>query len=298
MENSITNPFLLEFQDEFPEELRKKVVILQCESVKGTCNVYLVGTCHISSQSCKDVEAIIGFLKPDVVFLELCETRSHIMDPQTPRILEVPRFTDAMVAMWKSNNFNTFEILASLITAKVAKKLKVFPGSEFLSAYREAKKYGGEVILGDRPIEITDQRTWSKMSFWYKAKFVFFSLLLLAIVPLVSVDVDASDGNNQDIEREFPSIAQTLIHEREVYMVSRLFEVAKKCKSVVTVVGRGHVAGIQKNWNKPSSIESSMEVKAAPSSSAVKLWTSLAMVAVGIAVFSVEALRIVWWAIH
>ncbi|GLJ19149.1 hypothetical protein SUGI_0343830 [Cryptomeria japonica] len=247
---------------ELPEALGKKAVTLQCESVKGSCNVFLVGTCHVSSQSCKDVEAIIGFLKPDFVFLELCESRSYFLHPQTPEIVKVPSFTDAMVAMWKDSNINAFEILFSLITAKFGKKLKVFPGSEFLSAYREAKKYGGEVILGDRPIEITCQRTWSQMSFWYKTKFVVICLLMLPIAAFLSVDVDAITGNNQILEREFPSMAETMIHERDLYMASRLFEVAKECKSVVAVVGKSHVAGIQKNWKKPTA----MEVKAAISS--------------------------------
>ena len=37
---------------------------------------------------------------------------------------------------------------------KVANKLEVFPGSEFRVAYEEAMKYGGRVILGDRPVQV------------------------------------------------------------------------------------------------------------------------------------------------
>ncbi|XP_059074772.1 uncharacterized protein LOC131874861 [Cryptomeria japonica] len=232
MEKSITNPFLLQdetvrpAQMELPEELRKKVVILQCESEEGICKVYLVGTTHYSSQSCEDVEAIIGFLKPDLVFLELCETRAHRSKPRDPRPTVVPRFIDVMVAMWK-----------------------------------KAKKYGGKVILGDRPIEITNQRTWSKMTFWYRTKFVLIVLFMLAALPLASIHKGANNANNansantESIEWHFPSIGETYIHERDLYMASRLFEVAKECKSVVAVVGMGHVAGIQKNWKKPMDIE-------------------------------------------
>ncbi|GLJ19138.1 hypothetical protein SUGI_0343690 [Cryptomeria japonica] len=294
MEKTITNPFLLQDQTvslaqiELPKELRNKVVNLQCESVKGTCNVYLVGTCHVSSQSCKDVEAIISLLKPEVVFLELCKSRSHFLHPQAPRLQEMPRFTDGMVGMWKRNNSNAFETLGSLVMEKSGKELGVVPGSEFQSAYREVKKYGGKVILGDRPIKITCQRTWSKMSFWYKTKFVFISLLMLATTSLASLDMEV---NNQVIDREFPSMAETLTHERDLYMASRLLEVAKECKSVVAVVGSAHVPGIQKNWRKPIAIESLMEVRATTSSSAMKLWTTVALAAGGIAFFSVSRLK-------
>ncbi|GLJ19142.1 hypothetical protein SUGI_0343730 [Cryptomeria japonica] len=298
MEKSVTNPFLLQDQTvhpaqiDLPEELRKKVVILQCESEEGICKVYLVGTRHCSSQSCEDVEAIIGFLKPDVVFLELCETRAYFcLKSGDHQLTVVPRFIDAKVATWRRNNSNAFATLLNLIMKKYRKQLGVGPVCEFQSAYREAKKYGGKVILGDRPIEITDQRTWSKMTFWYKTKFVFIFVLLLAALSLVSVREDANNENTESIEWHFPSMAETLLHERDLYMASRLFEVAKECKSVVEVVGKGHVAGIQKNWKKPIIIESLMEVEAATSPSAVKLWILVALAALGIALFSVIWLK-------
>ena len=37
---------------------------------------------------------------------------------------------------------------------KVANELKVVPGSEFRVAYEEAMKYGGKVMLGDRPMQV------------------------------------------------------------------------------------------------------------------------------------------------
>lgn len=37
----------------------------------------------------------------------------------------------------------------------MASQLEVFPGTEFRVAYEEAIKYGGKVILGDRPVEVT-----------------------------------------------------------------------------------------------------------------------------------------------
>lgn len=135
MENSISNPFIFQEEiedsisnhaqiEQLPEELRTKVVTIQCESEKGTCNVHLVGTCHVSSQSSKDVGAIVSFLKPELVFLELCETRAFLLHlPE--QLPELPGFTDLMVDFWKSrNDFSSFEVLLGLVFHKVGKRLE------------------------------------------------------------------------------------------------------------------------------------------------------------------------------
>ncbi|KAM3221931.1 hypothetical protein P3L10_021201 [Capsicum annuum] len=67
-----------------------------------------------------------------------------------------------MMDLWKKNQ-NTFGMIYSWFLAKVANKLEVVPGAEFRVAYEEAMKYGGRVILGDRPVQITLRRTWAKM---------------------------------------------------------------------------------------------------------------------------------------
>ena len=45
-------------------------------------------------------------------------------------------------------------MLPALNFWQVASELKVIPGSEFRVAYEEAMKYGGKVVLGDRPMEV------------------------------------------------------------------------------------------------------------------------------------------------
>ncbi|MCL7028069.1 hypothetical protein MKW94_022503, partial [Papaver nudicaule] len=82
------------------------------------------------------------------VFLELCVNRISMLTPQN---LEVPTMKE-MIDMWRKKKMNTFGILYSWLLAKVASELEVFPGSEFRVAFEEARKYGGKVILGDRPV--------------------------------------------------------------------------------------------------------------------------------------------------
>ncbi|KAK9285748.1 hypothetical protein L1049_024948 [Liquidambar formosana] len=128
-----------------PEHISRTVMVLSCDSQAegGSCDVYVVGTNHVS-------EFMSNLLQ--VVFLELCPSRlaslSHL--PLSPQDL------------------------------KVAKERGVVPYSDFRVAYEEARKYGAKVILGDRPIDVTLWRAWGERPLWYKAKFLLYSIPSLA----------------------------------------------------------------------------------------------------------------------
>ncbi|CAN1220312.1 TraB domain-containing protein [Linum perenne] len=273
-----------------PEEL-SRTVVLNCESnaESGSCDVYLVGTAHVSEESCREVEAVIRYLKPEVVFLELCSSRVTVLTPQN---LKVPTMGE-MVEMWKKKH-NMFGILYSWFLAKVASKLEVFPGSEFRVAYEEAKKYGATVILGDRPVQVTLRRTWLKMPLWHKTK-LLYSLLFQAVFlsspeELKKMlkemdDVDMLTLVIQEMSKEYPTLMETLVHERDQYMSSMLHRYASEHSSVVAVVGRGHLRGIQKHWQQPVSMDDLMEIpNPKPAVSALKIITSMTVAAAGVAI--------------
>ncbi|CAA0837108.1 TraB family protein [Striga hermonthica] len=240
-----------------PAELSRSAVMLTCESAaaSGVCDVYLVGTAHVSAESCREVEAVIGFLKPEVVFLELCAGRVAVLTPQN---LKVPTVGE-MVEMWKKNQ-NPFGIIYSWFLAKVASKLEVFPGAEFRVAYEEAMKYGGKVILGDRPVHITLRRTWAKMPLWHKTKLLYSLMFQAVFLPDPEVlskalkemdDVDMLTLVIQEMSKQFPTLMETLVRERDQYMSAKLLKIAREHNSVVAVVGKGHLAGIKNNWKQP-----------------------------------------------
>ncbi|XP_057796633.1 uncharacterized protein LOC131012662 isoform X2 [Salvia miltiorrhiza] len=222
-----------------PPELSRSVATLTCESsaAGGVCDVYLVGTCHVSTESCEEVRAVIQFLKPQVVFLELCHRRKAVLKPQS---------------------------------SKVARQLEVEPGAEFRVAYEEAMKYDGKIILGDRPVQITLQRTWAMMPLGHKIKFFlklffrrpFFDISSGQVNSVIGPediakrlkelnDVDNLTRRIEKLSEEFPTLAEALIHERDQYMSAMLLKVAREHNSVVAVVGKGHLPGIQKNWKQP-----------------------------------------------
>ncbi|KAK6919394.1 TraB/PrgY/GumN family [Dillenia turbinata] len=255
---------------ELPEELMRSVVVLTCESSAegGSCDVYLVGTAHVSQDSCREVEAVISSLKPQVVFLELCSSRIAVLKPQN---LKVPTMSE-MIDMWKKKN-------------NVANKLEVFPGSEFRVAFEEAMKYGGKVILGDRPVNITLRRTWIKMPFWHKAKLLYSLLFQAVFLPSADTlnkmlkemdDVDMLTLVIQEMSKEFPTLMETLVHERD-----------HEYNSVVAVVGKGHLQGIKKNWKQPIMTKDLLEIPSQkPAFHGAKILKSVGVAVAGVAIVS------------
>ncbi|KAF9663283.1 hypothetical protein SADUNF_Sadunf17G0022900 [Salix dunnii] len=240
---------------ELPEELSRSVMVLTCESkaVGGTCVVHLVGTAHVSQESCREVQAVISYLKPQVVFLELCASRVAVLSPQN---LKVPTIGE-MIEMWKKNH-NAFGILYSWFLAKVADKLEVFPGSEFRVAFEEARKYEGKVVLGDRPVHLKEMD-----------------------------DVDMLTLVIQEMSKQFPTLMETLVKERDQYMSSTLLSIAKEHNSVVAVVGKGHLQGIKRHWEKHIELKDLMELPSQkPAVSARKVLASLGVAVAGAAIVS------------
>lgn len=249
---------------ELPEELARSLVVLSCENTEGgTCDVYLVGTAHVSQESCTEVQAVISCLKPQVVFLELCPSRVAIL---------------------------------TLKDLKVADKLEVLPGSEFRVAFEEAMKYGGKVILGDRPVQVTLRRTWGKMPLWHKTKLLYSLFFQAVFLPSPEDlnrmlkemdDVDMLTLVIQEMSKEFPTLMETLVNERDQYMSSTLLKVASEHTSVVAVVGKGHVQGIQRQWKQPVEISELLETPSrSPILSAVNILATVGAVVAGAAIIS------------
>ncbi|KAG6512036.1 hypothetical protein ZIOFF_030127 [Zingiber officinale] len=255
---------------ELPENLAKGVVFLECESSAegGSCDVYLVGTAHVSQESCKEVQAIISCLKPQVVFLELCASRVAILAPQN---LQVPTMSE-MIDMWKKKKMNTFGILYSWFLAKawpflssltVAHKLEVLPGAEFRVAYEEAMSYGGKVILD------------------YLEKNLGEDLADMDNVDMLTLVI-------QEMSKAFPTLIDTLLHERDMYMSSTLLNVAREHSSVVAVVGKGHLAGIKKNWKQPVEMKHLLEIpvrSAGPSRTTILVSVGVAFTGIAAAIY-------------
>ncbi|OIT00857.1 hypothetical protein A4A49_27424 [Nicotiana attenuata] len=200
-----------------------------------------------------------------------------------------------MMDMWKKNQ-NPFGILYSWFLAKVANKLEVVPGAEFRVAYEEAMKYGGKVILGDRPVQITLRRTWAKMPLWHKTKFLFSLFFQALFLPnpedlnkmLKEMDdVDMLTLVIQEMSKHFPTLWTTLVHERDLYMSSTLLRVAGEHNSVVAVVGKGHLPGIKQNWKQPIEVQLLLTIPSQkPAISVTRILSIFGVAVAGVAIIS------------
>ncbi|KAJ6377851.1 hypothetical protein OIU78_028139 [Salix suchowensis] len=214
-----------------------------------------VGTAHISQASCREVEAVIRHVKPQVVFLELCASRVGLL---TIRNLKVPTMEE-MIEKWKKTQ-NAPQIFLSWFYATVGDKIGVVPGSEFQVAFEEARKCEAKVVLGDRPAQITFRRTQGKLLFWHKVKFlcsVFVQILFSSSSKSIDTMVTSSI---EKLSKQFPTIMETLVDERDQYMSSILLRIAKEHTSVVAVIGKGHLQGIKKYWEQPIQLKDLLDL--------------------------------------
>jgi pheromone shutdown protein TraB len=243
-----------------------------CTVLPGPNNgkVYLVGTAHFSEQSQADVEEVIRKTQPDVVVIELCQSRLSILSLDEQTIMEESKNLN-MAKLQQNIREHGFVqgvmyMLLLTLSSHLTKELGMAPGGEFRRAFREAKKVPGCVVhLGDRPVHITLQRAISSLTLWQKLKLGFG--ILFSKDPISKEEVEKCKQRDlleemlAEITGEFPALSQVFVEERDTYLAYSLFLAATPVpdvraldgyipQTVVGVVGIGHVPGIVRNWGK------------------------------------------------
>lgn len=256
------------------------------------CFVCLVGTKHVSQQSCSEVQTIIRHIKPQAVFLELCFDRMSVLTPQT---VKVPTMRE-IINWWWNGKAHIVGIPFWWYLLKAGEKIELSPGSEFRVAYEEAKQCGAKVILGDRPVNLTLRRTWAKMPLWHKAKFLFYflcgALISTSTKDITDMMVETENNefkgtlfNPEDLMKEIPTLMETLGHERDQYMTIQLLEALREHERIVAIVGKGHMEGIKRLWDQPTDLLNYSEAEDKSISSA-KILLSCGVATAGIAIVS------------
>ena len=212
----------------------------------GEREIILIGTAHVSKESCEEVKNAILQEKPDCVAIELDEGRyKSLNDEESWRNLDISKVL---------KNKQGFLLLANLVLASFQKKMGgnigVKPGDEMRAADFAAKELNIPVALVDRPIQTTLSRAWAENSLWGKCK-------LLAA--LISSIFDKEEINEEQIENlknssemdhmmkelsdYMPDIQRVLIDERDQYLASKIWEC--KGNKVLAVLGAGHLGGVE-----------------------------------------------------
>ena len=131
--------------------------------------ITLIGTAHVSIKSADLVQEVIEKEKPDVVCVELCESRyQSIMQKsqwQNTNLLKVIKEKKAFLLL--SN------LMLAYFQKKIGQKLGIRPGEEIVRAIQAANAAGARIHLADRDIRTTLSRTWRYMGLWTKLKLLF-----------------------------------------------------------------------------------------------------------------------------
>ncbi|XP_062192899.1 uncharacterized protein LOC133896336 isoform X2 [Phragmites australis] len=224
-------------------------------------DVWILGTSHLSPESVADVERVLRAVRPDNVVVELCRSRAGIMyvsgDASDEPLLKSNMFslggTKFFGAVNRSINLGgqsalALRLLLAVFSSKISSGANRPFGEEFRAARKVSEDIGAQLVLGDRPIEITLERAWKSLSWDEKTK------LVISLFRGITSTTDMPDEKTasspyelyEKLSVSYPSLLQPLIHERDMFLAWSLkrSKAVNKSKTVVGVVGKGHMNGI------------------------------------------------------
>jgi len=207
--------------------------------------ILLIGTAHISQSSVDEVNTVINQVKPDTVCIELCSSRYQAMLAK-----DQWKNMDIFKVIREGKSFLLFaNLIMTAFQKRLGSRLGVKPGAEMFEAANVAEKLNSELVLADRDVKITLQRTWRGMPFWGKMKVLGQLLASLFIREEISKEeiekLKESDALSEAVKmlaEQSPEMKRILIDERDQYMAEKIRQ--SMGKLIVAVVGAGHVKGL------------------------------------------------------
>ncbi len=251
--------------------------------------IYLVGTAHVSRESVADVRETVEAVNPDAICVELCEARyKSIIQRDQWKKMDIYKVVKEKKAL-----FLLAQMIMGSFYKRLGEQLEIKPGAEMLEGIELAKKRGAALILADRNIEITLRRVWGHLNFFNKIKMagnLSFGLLFSEKIDESMVEElkqkDQLENVLEMFAKEFPKVKNYLIDERDRYLAQKIREASGK--TIVAVVGAGHVSGIKKHIQQNQSLQPLLET---PPKSLVPKITGWAIPLAIVALFVVGFLK-------
>lgn len=207
---------------------------------------------------------------PDIVMVELCASRIHILKHDERTLLDDASDTSLakIRAILKHHGLvnGIFYIVLLYGSAALTAELGMAPGGEFRRALAEVHRMENRrsiLHLGDRPIDVTLQRALHGLSCWQTLKIVV--QLLWCDEKISTANVEGCKQSDQlekfmdQMGHEYPVLRDVFVSERDLYL-SHSLQVAVEPQldaagevrpvTVVGVVGIGHVSGIVAHWGQ------------------------------------------------
>lgn len=210
-------------------------------------DIILVATAHVSKESVALVKETIEAEQPDSVCIELDQARFDTM--RHPKAWEETDIVQVIKS--KKVGYLLVNLVLSSYQKKLAKQLDTPVGGEMIQGIKSAEELEAAIVLADRDIQTTFLRIWRELSFWEKSKLIV-SLFVsfeedeeteLSEDDLASMlESDMLEGALADLKKEFPVIGQILVHERDIYLATKIKEAPGQ--KIVAVLGGAHVPGV------------------------------------------------------
>jgi len=223
--------------------------------------VYLVGTAHVSKESVDDVRTSIEQLRPDTICVELCKARyTTLTQKDLWQKMDIFKIIKEKKAV-----FLLAQLILTSFYRRLGQKLGIQPGAEMIEAIKLAEKNKAQLVLADRDIDITLKRVWGYLGFWNKLKLMMH--VTMALFSKEEVDWSNIESLKQKDQLEaimvefadkFPEIKRRLIDERDTYLAQKIR--AATGKTIVAVVGAGHVKGILNHITADEPLEELMKI--------------------------------------
>jgi len=218
----------------------------------------IIGTAHVSSKSVALVKEQISEYSPDVVAVELCESRmASLMEPES---LD----SEDLLKIIKEGK-SAMIILQTALAAE-QRRMGVStgekPGAELLAAVLEAREANIPVEMVDREPSISLRRAWGKMSI--REKWRVLDTLLWAEEDEEEVDLDdvledtdLLSNLMEEARSVAPGAGEVLIDERDEYISGRIKQIREgESGRVLAIVGAGHINGIVRHLSESKEFDS------------------------------------------
>ncbi len=226
--------------------------------------ITIIGTAHISRDSVDEVKEKVRELRPDMVAVELCESRYRgLTEPRDIPVLDLVKGKNSM--------FVITNVLLSLLQQRLGKEVGIKPGKEMLTAIDTAQELGINFALVDRDVGITLKRTFSKMGLIEKIR-VLKEIIFAFDLSKGDIEGEVEELKKGDkiedmlelLQRLSPNMYNIMVKERDAYMARNLIKLQEKFGNVVAVVGAGHKKGIEEFLNAPEKIPPDEELTCVP----------------------------------
>jgi pheromone shutdown-related protein TraB len=237
-------------------------------SLPGNREIVLIGTAHVSRESIEEVSRIIREERPELVCVELDQSRYHAMTGKDD---------------WERLNVSKvfregkgFLLIANLVLSgfqrRMGDELGVKPGEEMKTAVLTAEELGIPCHFCDREVQITLRRAWARCGLWNKCKLLSsliagaFSTEKLSEAEIENLKrASELDSMMAELANYLPPVKSTLIDERDRYLAARIWQAAGERGSgglrAAAVVGAGHLQGIKAQLEKIAAGECSADVE-------------------------------------